>query len=66
MRTLGLAVLATTAAFLVGASGAPGAVFSVTAGWLTDRGAVVLEGPVGDAVKVAFPELDSGVPQPAQ
>ena len=59
MRWLGFGVLATTVAFLVGASGAP---FSTTTGWLGDRGAVTLDGPVGDAVKIAFPELDTADP----
>ena len=62
MRWLGFGVLATTAAFLVGASGAPSAAFSTTTGWLADRGTVTLDGPVGDAVKIAFPELDTADP----
>ena len=57
MRNLGVGLVVTGLAFLLGVSGVPGAFVSLTAVWLQDRGAVELRGPVGDAVKVAFPEL---------
>lgn len=58
MRWLGVAVLAAAGAFLVGFSGVPGAVVSQATGWLADAGTVDLEGPVGEAVRVAFPEIE--------
>jgi hypothetical protein len=63
MRWLGLAALATTGAFLAGFSGAPATVVVEAAAWLADAGTVDLEGPVGNAVKVAFPELDTAEPE---
>jgi hypothetical protein len=65
MRTFTAAVFATTLAFLVGVSGVPGTALSHVTSWLTANGSVVLEGPVGDAVRVAFPEVD-GEPADAE
>jgi hypothetical protein len=60
MRELLIGGAVTALAFAVGISGAPSAVFSGATNWLEDHASLELEGPVGDAVRVAFPELDTG------
>lgn len=62
MRTLAVGAIGIGLAFAVGVSGAPGLAVSAATGWLADTGRVDLDSPVGEAVRVAFPELDTADP----
>lgn len=60
MRTLAGAAIAAAVAFGIGMSGVPGHLVSGVTAWLADTDRIELEGPVGDAVRAAFPEVDTG------